>query len=105
LVPAYLDKIRKQTKQTTKKTGFIVLATKMLAGISAFMLLKATDMGEVSVVQALEGLRYVFILLISILFAHWLPEAATDKDPRPQTFFRTLLYIVLIVTGFIVLFT
>lgn len=104
LVPAYYDKIKAQTEATTKKAGGIVLLSKVLAGIAAFMLLKAAHIGEVSVVQALDGLRFVFILLISIVFAHWLPASATDKDLRPQIFFRRLLYIVVILTGFIVLF-
>ena len=105
LVPAYYDKVRSETKKTTKKAGSIVLMTKLLAGVAAFMLLKATDKGEVAVVQALDGLRYVFILLISLAFAHWLPESATDRDTRPGVFFRRLLYVVIIVTGFVVLFT
>ncbi len=105
LVPAYFDKIKEQTRGTTKKAGAIVLLTKILAGVSSFMLLKATDMGDVSVVQALGGLQYVFILLISILFAHWLPASATDGDFRPKVFIRRMLYIVVILTGFIALFT
>jgi len=104
LVPAYYKKIRVQTSETTKKAGFIVLAAKLLAGIAAFMLLKATDLGEVSVVQALDGLRFVFILLISAIFAHWLPEAAVDRDMRPKVFFRKMLYVVVILVGYFMLF-
>jgi len=104
LVPAYYLKITKQTKGTTKKTGAIVVLTKVLAGVAAFLLLKATDMGEVSVVQALDGLKFVFILIISIVFAHYLPDSATDRDTRPGTFFRKLLFVFLILIGFIMLF-
>jgi uncharacterized membrane protein len=104
LIPAYLDKIRAQTKETSKKTGGIVLIAKILAGVAAFLLLKATDIGEVSVVQALDGLKFVFILIISILFAQWLPESATDRDTRPATFFRKLLFVIVIMVGFIMLF-
>tara|TARA_B100000508_G_scaffold67978_1_gene53040 strand:+ start:6408 stop:7340 length:933 start_codon:yes stop_codon:yes gene_type:complete len=105
LIPAYFDKVKTETGKATKKTGMVVLAAKVLAGVAAFMLLKATDMGEVSVVQALDGLRYVFILIISILFAQWLPESATDRDTRPGVTFRRLLYVVVILLGFLVLFT
>ena len=104
LVPAYLDKVKKETKSTSKKAGGIVLLAKVFAGVAAFMLLKATDLGDVSVVQALNGLQYVFILLITILFAHWLPESATDRDMRPQVFFRKMLYVVVILVGFFILF-
>lgn len=105
LVPAYFDKIKEQTTHTTRKAGGIVLLAKVLAGVAAFMMLKATDMGEVSVVQALGGLQYVFILLIGLFFAPWLPEAATDRDVRPRVFFRRMLYVVVILVGFVVLFT
>ncbi|MCA9362483.1 hypothetical protein KC906_03830 [Candidatus Kaiserbacteria bacterium] len=108
LVPAYFDKVRTVSSHTTKRAGAVVLLAKVLAGIAAFMLLKATDLGGVNgvpVVQALGGLQYVFILLISILFGHWLPAAATDRDTRPQVFFRRLLYVIVILIGFVVLFT
>lgn len=105
MVPEYYNKIVSQTKDTSKKAGGIVLGAKVLAGIAAFMLLKATDMGSVSVVQALGGLQYVFILIATVLFARWLPKAATDKDTRPQVFFRKILYVLVILVGFFVLFT
>lgn len=104
LVPEYYKKITNQTKDTSKKAGVIVLLTKVIAGVAAFLLLKATDMGEVSVVQALDGLKFVFILVISIVFAHWLPDSATDRDTRPATFFRKLLFVIVIMVGFVMLF-
>ena len=82
-----------------------MLSAKVLAGVAAFMLLKATDMGEVSVVQALGGLQYVFILVISVLFARWLPASAIDRVSRPRTWFSRLLYVIIILFGFVVLFT
>ncbi len=105
MVPVYWDKIKEQTKTTTKKTGFLVLLTKVLAGVAAFLLLKATDLGEVSVVQALDAVRFFFILFISVVFSHWLPHAATDRDTRPQVFFRRLIFIVIIIVGYFLLFT
>jgi uncharacterized membrane protein len=104
LIPVYLDKIKEQTVTTSKKTGVIVIIAKLLAGVAAFLLLKATDLGSASVVQALDGLRFVFILLISSVFAHWLPQSAADKDNRPQTIFRRLLFVVVITIGFALLF-
>jgi uncharacterized membrane protein len=105
MVPVYWDKIKEQSKNTTKKTGAIVLVTKVIAGVAAFLILKATDLGEVSVVQALDGVRFVFILCITALLAHWLPESATDRDTRPQVFFRKFIFIVIITIGYFILFT
>lgn len=105
LVPVYLEQIKNQTKTTSKKTGTLVISTKVIAGVSAFLILKATDWGEVSVVQSLDGIRFVFILFITALFAHWLPPSATDRDTRPQVFVRRLLFTLIITIGYFMLFT
>jgi len=105
LVPSYLKKITGQTKKTNKSTGSLMLLGKLLAGVAGFMLLKAIDIGEVSVVQALDGLKFAFILILGTLFAHWLPDSATDKDTRPATVFRKILFIIVIIIGFFLLFT
>lgn len=104
LVPAYLHKIKEKTAGTTRRTGFIVVATKVLAGIAAFLLLKATDWGDVAVVQALDGVKFVFILLIGLLFAPLLPPSAVNHTTRPREVLRQLLYVLVIVTGFFLLF-
>lgn len=105
LVPMYLEKISSQSKGTSRRTGIIVIIAKVIAGVAAFLLLKATDAGDVAVVQALDGLRFAFILIISSVFAHWLPQSAADKDRRPSTFFRRLLFVVIITIGFALLFS
>lgn len=104
LVPTYLKKITNQTKTTSSKTGGLMLLAKLLAGVGAFLLLKATDLGEVSVVQALDGVKFMFILIISTLLAQYLPASATDRDTRPATIFRKLLFVIVIVAGFFMLF-
>ncbi len=105
LVPAYLEKIRAQTKTTSKKTGVIVLATKILAGVAAFMLLKATDWGDVAVVQALDGLKFVFIILLSLVIGRLIPESAGENEFDFQTIMRKVAYVAIISLGFLVLFT
>lgn len=104
LVPAYWEKIKEQTKHTTRKAGEIVLLNKILAGIAAFMLLKATDIGEVSVVQATDGLKFVFILLLSILVGRFIPISAGENVHDRQTILRKSLYVAIISIGFVLLF-
>lgn len=104
LVPAYLHKIKNKTVGTTRRTGVVVVATKVLAGIAAFLLLKATDWGDVAVVQALDGVKFVFILLIGLLFAPLLPPTAVEHKTRPREVVQQLLYVLVIVTGFFLLF-
>jgi uncharacterized membrane protein len=104
MVPAYYDKITEQTKKSSKKTGAIVLATKVLAGVAAFLLLKATDWGDVAVVQALDGLKFVFILVITITFSAMLPDAVARHEARPHEVFRQVLYVAVIAVGYLILF-
>jgi uncharacterized membrane protein len=105
LVPAYYDKIRAQTKTTSARTGVLVFANKILAGVAAFMLLKATDWGDVAVVQALDGLKFVFILIISLFFGRFIPESAGENENDLQTLGRKFLYVSVICIGFVILFT
>ncbi|MFM2424183.1 MAG: hypothetical protein RLZZ70_574 [Candidatus Parcubacteria bacterium] len=104
LVPTYVKKIREQAGQTSAKTGFLVLFAKILAGVAAFLLLKATDMGDVAVVQALDGVKFVFILLITLFLAELLPNSAAVHEPRPHEAMRKVLYVAVIVVGYFILF-
>jgi drug/metabolite transporter (DMT)-like permease len=104
LVPSYFAKITQQTQKTTKKGGILVLTAKVFAGIAAFMLLKATDIGDVTVVQALDGLKYVFIIVISLMFGKFIPVAAGENKHDTQTIMRKVLYVLVISIGFVMLF-
>ena len=103
MVPAYLEKIKAQTSATSRRSGALIIATKVLAGIAAFMLLKATDLGDVTVVQALDGLKYVFIIVLGFIFMHFIPDV-DDEVHDVQTIFRKIIYIALISFGFAILF-
>lgn len=105
LVPVYFQKIVEQTKVTSKKAGLIVLFNKVLAGVAAFMLLKATDMGEVAVVQALDGLKFVFILAVSVFLGAMIPHCAGENNRDAQTIVRKATYVAVIAIGYIILFT
>ncbi len=104
LVPHYFDRINEQTKTTSVRTGFLIISTKVLAGVAAFLLLKATHLGDVSVVQALDGLKFVFILLITILFSTILPSTITKHEVRPKETMRKVLYVAIIAVGYFILF-
>jgi len=104
LVPTYYEKVTEQTKKTTKKTGAIVILTKVLAGVAAFLILKATDIGDVAVVQAMDGLKFVFILGIAVVFGAMLPDSFAQHEPRPREVFRKVIYVAVIAVGYLILF-
>lgn len=105
LVPNYLELIREQNKKTSVKTGWLVFGNKILAGIAAFMILKATDWGDVAVVQALDGIKFVFILLISLFLGRYLPESVGEKNHTPRTIVHKFVYVTIICIGYVILFT
>lgn len=104
LVPNYLDLIREQRKKTSRNTGLMVFGNKLLAGVAAFMLLKATDWGDVAIVQALDGIKFVFILFITVLLANWLPRAVRENHHNWKTVIQKLIYVIIIGIGYAVLF-
>lgn len=104
MVPVYYDKITEQSKKTTKRTGVVVVITKVLAGVAAFLLLKATDLGDVAVVQAMDGLKFVFILVVTVVLGSILPDSVAKHEVRPQQIFRQVLYVAVITVGYLILF-
>jgi uncharacterized membrane protein len=104
LVPVYFEKVVSQSKQTSKRGGLLVLAAKVLAGVAAFLLLKATDLGDVAIVQALDGLKFVFIVLIGLVVGRFIPITAGENEFDALTILRKVLYVSVITIGFIFLF-
>ncbi len=104
LVPTYWERIIGAGKNTNTRSTSLVLVAKILAGVAAFLLLKATDIGDVAVVQALDGLKFVFIVLIGIFFGRFIPHSAGENDNSLEGAFRKVLYIVIITIGFGLLF-
>ncbi len=103
LVPEYFEKVFAHTKKARRTDGAWLLGNKLLAGLVSIILLKAVEHGDVALVQALGGLQYVFLLMISIFFGHKLAfdcgENCTLRD-----ILQKLIAIPIIVLGFLLLF-
>ena len=104
LVPSFLEKIKKHSDTATKKAGLIILVNKVLAAVSTILILKATDLGDVAVVQALGGLQFVFIFIIGLFFSFYSPKTTTGEKYHPQTVLQKALFLAVITLGFLVLF-
>lgn len=104
LVPVYYEKIREQTKSTGSRTGFLVFANKTLAGIGSILILKATELGDVAVVQALGGLQFVLILLLGIAFGGKHFKVCQEGSCRTDEVLQKAIFVAIISVGFLVLF-
>lgn len=106
LVPSYGGKILTQAKATSKRAGVFVLANKIIAGFASVLVLKAIELGDVSVVQALGGVQYVFIFLLGVMVVgpYTSSSACGEKGCTPKVLLHKALFIAIITLGFFVLF-
>lgn len=86
-----------------KTTGILLIGNKILAGIAGILLIKAIEMGEVSIVQALGGLQFVFLFLIAILLGPLTPLDFGENIKRKDVYHK-LVGISIIFVGFVLLF-
>jgi uncharacterized membrane protein len=103
LIPEYYENIIGRTRRAKTRDGAIVLGNKVLAGVVSIVILKAIEHGSVSLVEALGGLQYLFLLVISVVvgpfFARDFGESVTTRDVISK-----LISIPLIALGFFLLF-
>lgn len=104
-IPNLFDK--KSLKSVTTKSkrfGFMILIlNKTLAGIAAILILKSIELGDVSIVQSLAGLQFVFLLLFAIIFGHKAPKCVGEHCEVYDRI-QKIVSVSIIVTGFSLLF-
>ncbi|OGG60119.1 hypothetical protein A2765_00950 [Candidatus Kaiserbacteria bacterium RIFCSPHIGHO2_01_FULL_56_24] len=72
-VPAVRSQIMHGTRQSSHGTKWLVIGNKTLAGIASVLTLFAISSGSVSVVNAMSGLQFAFLLMLAFLFASRFP--------------------------------
>ncbi len=104
LIPDYWERIRTQTKSTPLASQLLIFTNKVLAGVSTILILKATDLGDVAVVQALGGLQFVFILVLGLLFSQKKTSVVAVESYDVHVMLQKILFVTIITAGFLVLF-
>ncbi|HEY4502574.1 MAG TPA: hypothetical protein VJH21_01955 [Candidatus Paceibacterota bacterium] len=107
LVFLFLPHHRRQCISKSKEAGHklwgLIIGNKILAGLGSIMLLKATQLGDVSIIQALGGLQFVYLLSFTVLFGKDLPQICGEKCSRRQLIQKSIA-VSIIVVGFFILF-
>ena len=67
------------------------------------MILKAIELGDVTVVQALGGLQFAFLLLFPVFRGHTLPQAC-GEDCSKFDVYRKFISVAIIILGLLILF-
>jgi uncharacterized membrane protein len=103
LIPEYYEKIMSKTRAAKKRDIGLVVGNKLLAGLASIILLKAIEIGDVSIVQALGGLQYLFLLGISVIFGPLLARDFGENVTRRDVIHK-VISIPLSAAGFFLLF-
>ncbi len=95
--------VSSETKTAGKSGVFLILINKLLAGVAGILVLKAIQLGDVSVVQALSGLQFIFLLLFAIFLGHKAPKCIGEHCEIIDRV-QKIVSVSIIVTGFSLLF-
>ena len=108
LLLLFIPFVRRQIFHTTKtvraSVGALFIANKTLAGISFFMLNYAIALGNIALVNALEGLKYLFILILALIITRKLP-AVLAEEITPFVLVQKVVAVAAIAAGLVVLQT
>ncbi len=103
LWPGVYKLIRDDFGQSPKYKRKLVVGNKILAGIAFIFILLALKYGDVSIVNALAALQYLFLFLFAVLWSRKFPEYFSGRQHQHEFLHKTAATL-LIVIGFFVLF-
>lgn len=104
LWPANLKAVIDNLKKSSGETKFIVVGNKAFSGLAFILILTAIKMGDVSVVNALNGIQFVFLLLFAFMFTYRMPEYFHEAVHQKHNLVKKITASGLIIVGLYVLF-
>ena len=106
LLLLFIPFVRRQIFHTTKtvgaKMGTLFITNKTLAGVSFFLLNYAIALGNITLVNALEGVKYLFILVVMLIITRKLPTVLAEEI-TPFVLFQKVVAVAAIAAGLVVL--
>jgi len=103
LIPHTRRAIFSTTKKVGAKIGGLFVINKAVAGIAFFMLNYAIFLGNIAIVNALEGVKYAFVLLFVYILSKWFPTVLAEDTDR-WVMFQKAVAVVLICAGLTILY-
>lgn len=89
-------------KSSSHSSRFIFLANKIIAGIGFALLYVAIKLGNVSVVNSLLSVQFVFIFILALIFRNKIP--GISENMKGKILLEKLTGIALTCAGFLMLF-
>lgn len=103
LWPGNARVIRSSVETTSLKTKTMILGNKLLAGCAAVLILIAISMAHVSLVNALAGTQFIFLLILAFFFRKKLPEYFLDIRHDREIIHKTGA-VIIIAIGMAIIF-
>lgn len=97
------SRIFDQTKTGGAKSGAWIIGNKTLAGIAGILILAAINLGDVALINALNGLQFVFLILFTAILGKR-TTAHVGEEVDYKGLIQKTVAVLLIVLGFFVLF-
>ncbi len=85
-----------------RKSMFLFVLNKIIAGIGFIVYYYAVSLGEISLISALLGIQFVFIFILAIVFGNKI--SGISENIKGKILAGKLIGIALIVSGFLMLF-
>jgi len=98
LIPHYRSLIFSTTKFVENKSRVLFIANKLLAGVAFLTLNYAISIGNVTLVNALEGVKYVLLLVMTAILTRWFPSVIREQT-SPLVMIQKIFAVVLIFIG------
>lgn len=104
IVPANFKYIFNKDDVPSAKTSMMVVANKILGSLAFILAIYAISIGNVSVINALAGLQFVFLFLFAVIFSKSFPRYFGGEITDHEIIHK-MIAISIILIGFFILFT
>jgi drug/metabolite transporter (DMT)-like permease len=102
--PANRKAIFSNVKKSPASTKLAVIINKVLAGGAFILILYAIKLGDVSIVNALSGVQFAFLLILAVIFTKKFPEYFHEDISNKKIIVQKLIATAFIAVGLALLF-
>ncbi|MDD5627314.1 MAG: DMT family transporter [Patescibacteria group bacterium] len=101
LVPLWRKKIKKAPQKAGTKVSLSYLGIRVIAALAAIMLNYAIFLSSVIIVNALQGVQYIFLLIIALILSEKIPALFAEEFKNQKV--QKIIAVVLITFGLAIL--
>src|SRR3989344_19608 len=103
VAPRAREEVLHSYSKSSSSSKFLFLLSKFIAGLGFLIFNFAISLGNVAMINALLGMQFVFIFILSLIFGRKIPALAEDN--AFPVLVRKLSGFALVILGLIILFS